>query len=150
MWDSKWKTSFTFTVSVTVNEKQVFKTTEETLMNHARWTLFECDAVMFQWKVLFWSRGIRASRGWSEVFSISSPCLWLNQTQTECGGWRGAANRLLLTHCVPELVHVSRNPHLTCVKSITQTWHCLRRNLTQRKKHGWGKVTQHSDWIDHD
>lgn len=101
---------------------------------------------MFQWKVLVWSRGIRASRGWMEAFSISFSCLWPNQTQTEqsteCAGRWEAANQLLLTHCT-DARSCSQKASLNQLEiSSCQTWNCLTRNLTYEKQQEWEKVTQ--------
>lgn len=101
---------------------------------------------MFQWKVLVWSRGIRASRGWMEAFSISFSCLWPNQTQTEqsteCAGRWEAANQLLLTHCT-DARSCSQKASLNQLEiSSCQKWNCLTRNLTYEKQQEWEKVTQ--------
>lgn len=103
--------------NINIHEAQTLIPVSSDLM--CDWDEYLCAGyVMCQWKVSFWSRGLTASRGWKDAFSISSSCLWENQMEQSrvCRVVRSCQQAAVDTPCVcvPAHTHVSRNLHSTC------------------------------------
>lgn len=114
--------------------------TEEILKNHTWWTL--CSSVMlwcFSERCYSEAEGSEPAEDRARSFPFPPPVYDSTRRRRSVEDGEELPTGCCWHTVYRHSVHVSRNPHLTCVKSITQTWHCLKRNLTHRKKTRVGK-----------